>query len=933
MWELTLSQEEKNSLFENPNSSMVFAYIEQNYEKLGWDSLWYGGSNNADGLKIFLDQVSKLNLFDISEDEWYKFVTLKKEIITSGKPTVVTINPRKPLVSEPGKFSAWDDYKAKLKSKNFTSIAIDKICLATRKVISELQNHTEQNNPVRGMVVGNVQSGKTANMAGVISMAADYGYNMFIVLSGTIENLRIQTQKRLINDLSSGSSLYYFSLLDNVSATSMAPNRLQDLYLDEGDRNRYLMVCLKNSSRLRDLLKWICKFPHKKEKLKILVIDDEADQAGINTADYSKDLKTTICKLIENLVFSRDYKSNDDNPYKCMNYIGYTATPYANFLNTSASDSLYPRNFILTLSTSCEYFGPKEIFGVPNCEEPNGLSIINEIDSKETNAIKNGEILDIIPEEFSKSILWFLCTVILFRKWKMKSPVSMLIHTSQKQADHHKIEVLVEKFFHFLSKLKDEDLKKLVSIVWEEQTEKFNKYILFEEYPDYEVDAKLINDFPKLDCIIEDVVKLAKMNFTHIKLDDENGTLVYSKGIHLCVDNCYNNTIEDGNHLRIVYPDPESQKTEREMCPAFIIIGGSTLSRGLTLEGLTVSYFLRGSTQADTLMQMGRWFGYRRKYEILPRIWMNKNTKFQFEYLAKLDEDLREELRRMQILNQNPSEYAARIDKFPAFVYLKITSNKKMQNAIIADFSNHRGQTTQVYSDNETIESNYNKTVEFINSLGMFDNNIMKSNNNPLLNDFSKVWLNIEYSKVLNYLKLLEFPKQSSIIQDYDSMFAWFKEQYNKKVVENWHVVLSGVKPGNDVATISFNHFTLNLGQRSKIKSKDSNIINLKTITRQSDHFIDINCVGMTKEQYNNVSIEHKDYQQFRAKHGLEKTPLLIIYFIDKDSEPSKGTKTRYPLNTKQHLVVYDIYIPSDNLNEYGTKVAVRLEKYIEEDE
>ena len=303
MWEITLTQEEKNALLENPDSTTIFSYIERNYERLGWDALWYAGKNDEAALIEFLNRQSLDGMFDVTVEEWYKFVTLKKEIITSGKPTVVTSQPGKILVSEPGKFSAWVEYKEKLKKKKFTATAIEKISLATRKVITELKSQTEQNNPVRGMVVGNVQSGKTANMAGVISMAADFGYNFFIVLSGTIENLRIQTQKRLINDLSSGSSSYNFSLLDNVSATSKAPNRLQDLYLEEGDRNRYLMVCLKNSTRLRNLLKWICKFPRKKEQLKILVIDDEADQAGINSADYSKDLKTTICRLIENLVF------------------------------------------------------------------------------------------------------------------------------------------------------------------------------------------------------------------------------------------------------------------------------------------------------------------------------------------------------------------------------------------------------------------------------------------------------------------------------------------------------------------------------------------------------------------------------------------------------------------------------------------------------
>lgn len=932
MFEIELSQEEKNRLFAHPYSGMVFKWIEENYESKGWELIWYGGGQDENFLSGFLSSMAMYGMFDVTLDDWYKFVTLKKEIITSGKPTVVTINPRKPLVSEPGKYSAWQDYKKKLEDKKFTPSAIDKIALASRKVVTELSSSTEQNDPIRGMVVGNVQSGKTANMAGVIAMAADYGYNMFIVLSGTIENLRVQTQKRLLSDLSSGAGSYNFKLLDNVSATSPAPYRLQDLFLDEGDKDRYLMVCLKNSSRLRDLLKWICKFPQNKEKLKILVIDDEADQAGINTADYSKDLKTTICRLIENLVFARDYKNNDDNPYKCMNYIGYTATPYANFLNTSSLDSLYPRSFILTLSTSNEYFGPKEIFGVADDESTNGLSIINPISDEEKDAIKNIESMDITPEGLINAIIWFLCTVVLFRKWKLKSPVSMLIHTSQRQSDHESMQGLVKNIFNEFVKYDKNNLIKLIHKVWDEQTEMFNKDILFEEYPDYEVDPAIVNDFPEFDDIIDDILELINKKINYIKLDDESETLVYSDGIHLCVDNCYNNSIEDGNHLRIVYPDSESQREERELCPAFIIIGGSTLARGLTLEGLTVSYFLRGANQADTLMQMGRWFGYRRKYEVLPRIWMHDKTVFQFEYLAKLDEDLREELRKMQTLNQKPSEYAARIDKFPAFVYLKITSQKKMQNAIIADFSNHRGQTTHIYSDDETIIDNYKKTIGFVNSLGSPDNDKLSSNNNPLLNEYSRIWINVDYKKVLDYLKSMAFPKQSSIIQDYDSMECWFKEQFDKKVVENWHIVLSGVQDGYKIAKVSFDKFNLYLGQRSKIKSKDSSIINLKTITRQSDHFIDINCVGLNKDDYDNVTKYYKDYQLVRSKVGLEKTPLLIIYIIDKDSVPTKG-KTRFPLNTVEHIVGYDIYIPSDNKEEYGTKVSVKLEKYMEEEE
>lgn len=933
MWEIILTNREKNEILSNKYSMVIFSWIEQQLEKgASWDNIWFGQKDSEDGLQEFLNISRLYSYFDVTKEEWYKFVTLKRQIVESGIPTTVTTNPTKPLLAAPGKGSSWDDYKKKLESKNFSPVAIGKIELSSRRVITEICSSTEQINPIRGMVVGNVQSGKTANMAGVIAMAADYGYNMFIVLSGTIENLRIQTQKRLLKDLTSGKGKLNFILLDNVDSSSKAPYRLQDLYLDPGDKNRYLMVCLKNSSRLRNLLKWICKFSKNKEKLKILVIDDEADQAGINTADYTKSLKTTICALIENLVFGRDFKGNIDNPYKCMNYIGYTATPYANFLNTSASDSLYPRNFIITLPTSDEYFGPKEIFGVPGDENKNGLSIINTIDENEIKGMKKPIELNEIPSSLKDSIIWFLCTVVLFRKWNLKSPVSMLIHTSQRQIDHMAVEKLVENYFEYLNKLSPNEIKKLFKIVWLVQTNMFNKSILKEQYSDYEVEDSLINDFPSFNLIEDELVNLVKLKLDHIKLEGDS-KLTYTKGVHLCVDNCYNNSVEDGNHMRIVYPDPESDKEIRDGSPAFIIIGGSTLSRGLTLEGLTVSYFLRGANQADTLMQMGRWFGYRRGYEILPRLWMSEKTQFQFEYLAKLDDDLREELKKMQTLNQKPYEYAARIDKFPAFVYLKITAKNKMQSAEIADFSNHNGQTTQIFSSNDILNKNFDKTIKFINDLGNPDNNFLKSLNNPLLNDNSKIWIGVNYQKVLDYLSSLEFPRQSSIIQDYEAMEQWFKEQYDKKTIEDWHILLSGVKGSPNTAKVTFDMFDLYLGQRSRIKSTIDGIYNLKTITGPADHFVDIDCNNLSPTELDVVRKTHDNYQKFRATHGLSKTPLLIIYIIDKDSKPQKEkAATRFPLNTSQHVVVYDIYIPSDSKYDYGTKVAVHLDKVMEDD-
>src|SRR5690606_30251061 len=131
-----------------------------------------------------------------------------------------------------------------------------------------------------------------------------------------------------------------FRSLDNLSTKTSYPDRLQDLSLIDSNR-RYITVCLKNSSRLRDLLNWLNYDPIAKKKLKVVLIDDEADQAGINTKDVESEEQTAISRLIKNIVFGRDSKDREGSPYRCMNYIGYTATPYANFLNESGEDTLY----------------------------------------------------------------------------------------------------------------------------------------------------------------------------------------------------------------------------------------------------------------------------------------------------------------------------------------------------------------------------------------------------------------------------------------------------------------------------------------------------------------------------------------------------------------------------------------------------------------
>lgn len=897
----------------------------QRRNKRDWESIRFGLAKDEAGLIKFLKNKYDEEFWSISLEEWYCLVEIEKfnEPAFSGN---INKKPEPPTISAPtDPYSCWQKYKEKLKQKKFSYESILNIETSVKKIVSQLSQKTEQYSPVRGIVVGNVQSGKTANMAGVIAMAADYGYNFFIILSGTIDNLREQTRKRLIDDLNSGDSILHFDSLDYLSSKTKTPHRLQDLHLGANHKNRYLTVCLKNSTRLRDLINWINMDPRKKNELKVLVIDDESDQAGVNTANVSKKLKTTINKLIYCLVFGKNSRQGDAVPYQCMNYIGYTATPYANFLNEATDESLYPKDFIATLNSPSDYNGPQQIFGIIDQFEP--LPVVRKIDTNEIEAINSGKIKykSDFPEELKKSLYWFLCTVAFFRFNNLSKPVSMLIHTSQKISKHAEMENLITSFFENITNVDElmSDIKKIY-----EQEVRMMSIEKYKEIMCINETFEDIKDYPKFEEISSHIYELINIGIQHIKLNEEENKLEYTKGIHLCVDNCANSANEENIVMRLIYPDKEDKETLKQ-CPAFIVIGGSTLSRGLTIEGLTTSYFLRTTSTADTLMQMGRWFGYRKKYELLPRIWMSKRSIDLFERLSQLDFDLREELHNMEILNLLPSEYGPRLDSFPDFKLLKITSKNKMQSAyeIECSYSNKSGQITKYFNNKENIRDNYEKTYKFINQLGKPD--VCKNNNKsyPLLNNESFMWCDQDYIKVLDFLSSLKFPEQKASINDLESLKNWYKIEYENENLSNWNIIVSGIRKGTK---LSFQDFDLYLPTRRKLKNLDSEHIYLKAITSTDEKISDINCDNLSKYDLELLKSNKYTQNEKRVKYGDNTKPLLILYIIDKDSGKDLiSNDDRIPLDLENHLVGYYIYIPYGcNKNKLGSanKVTVKLQ-------
>jgi hypothetical protein len=905
-------------------------------KKHTWADLNFGLAGDEKGLAKFLEDQSDFFFCTITCDEWHQLIKSMKNLEELNAQPGFIGKPHRVLLTPPeNEGTCWQLYRKKLIEKRFSLESVQSIEDATVRVVSQLQSQTQQNDPVRGMVMGSVQSGKTANMAAVMSMAADYGFNFFIVLTGTIDSLRVQTRKRLIGDLNSGTGNLSFENLDNLSASSPSGYRLQDLYLGPNDKKRYITVCLKNTTRLKDLLLWLNKDTKAKSLLKVLLIDDEADQAGVNTANISKELLTRINAYIKDIVFGKTAKDEEGQPYRCMNYIGYTATPYANFLNEATEDSIYPKNFIMTLAEPSDYIGPKQIFGLSG--ENVGLPIVNTIAQDEIEDIQNGESFGsrTIPKEMEDAILWFICTVSIFRLWGMSKPVSMLIHTSQKIEKHEATAQAIEVFFKDFCAQKDSVSK--IETVYEKQGQKLSLTRFKEELQGYSEPEK-IKSLPAFSEIEPEIRSLLSEGIQHIKMNEEDSTLHYTNGLHLCVDNCANNGIDEENVvMRLVYPDSENKQVLKT-CPAFIVVGGSTLSRGLTLEGLTCSYFLRTTAQADTLMQMGRWFGFRKGYELLPRLWLSQGAIDNFKWLTKLDDDLRDEIHNMETLSLAPTDYGPRLDSFPDFKLLKITSKNKMQGAytIECDFANKTGQTVKFFNDDSIIQNNYQKAFDFVESLGPVDKAKIKSLSNGLTNDSTLIWFGQDYEKVLNFLGSLEFPKQLASIDDAPNIIKWFKVEYEKGILKNFDVVLSTLLTEKNTHHVDFSNFTLFLPTRRKLNDDEQkDFINLKAITAPFDRLLDIDASKMSEFEKEELRTgKDMTYKEKRIKFGKIDTPLLVLYIVDKDSGQDDhidltGEKPeRLPLGIHQHLVGYYVYIPYGDPSKAtpgANKVTVKL--------
>jgi hypothetical protein len=542
----------------------------------------------------------------------------------------------------------------------------------------------------RGLVVGYVQSGKTANYTAVAARAIDAGYRLVIVLSGIHDALRNQTQIRLESELigmrpGDDPADYGWTTLTNPSQDfqGAAPD-----VFDSG--GAFLLVVKKNVAILEKMNAWLTEAGPRLGGVPALVIDDEADQASINTRG-NRPADPTVDEEEEPVAVRPGPRG--PSPTNALirgalsllpraTYSAYTATPFANILiDPSATDrrvgkDLFPSDFALQLARPEGYTGTEELFGVTaqgrDVLRPvpdDDVALLKRTRRNRTAAVTATTVQDLLPLSLSDAFLTF-CLAGAIRESRPAlagQAHTMLVHVSVRTDDQARIAGAIREQRDIWREavLQGQDLS-----------------LLFEGVLDRHLaGVKLPADRA---AIIDGAIRVMR-TLEVLELNSAAG------------ENLEYDT-RPGRHI--------------------VAVGGNRLSRGLTLEGLTVSYFLRTATMADTLLQMARWYGFRTGYEDLIRIWTTDGIAHWFTELALVEQSLRDSLRALARAGRRPDEMAIRLR---AHSGLLLTSRNKsgMAEEVQESWSGEHPQTVMLpLQDGERLSHNRTLADRFMSGIG-----------------------------------------------------------------------------------------------------------------------------------------------------------------------------------------------------------------------
>ncbi|PKM92508.1 MAG: endonuclease [Euryarchaeota archaeon HGW-Euryarchaeota-1] len=723
--------------------------------------------NNAidNALKIFSDLSSSERgyIYKCLEAN-FSVYSEKYKILDSDEEYTPWLKDRKKDIQ----WNFWNRYKSYLEKK-IAPDTINKLDNLTDDILDRIANPSSSGlGDKKGMVVGQVQSGKTSNYIGLINKAADAGYKLIIVLAGMHDLLRSQTQIRIDEGFigrTTKGGLRNFRNNNLVGVgiykNDLIPHSLTSCEIDavNGDFNRKVAVSIrvsikgsdpviavvkKNGSILKNLITWLSmwgdKMPDGKVIIRntpVLIIDDEADNASINISQTKFSGINGCIRALLSL-------------FEQSSYVGYTATPFANIFIPILSEKsvkgldlaikdyefkvgqdLFPKDFIINIPAPSNYIGPAKVFGLPpltssdSAEDPLPLiRMVTDYDFSNASGVKKqmqNLITDIknesaitksfvpnkhkkndpLPEELPDSLKYAIrCFILSSAARRVRKQInvhnSMLIHVSRFNLWQDQIASLVDnelKFYQKQIEMKSGNLLKDLEDIWKKE------FVL--------VTAQFIRDSHKytdpgitsiswIDVESEIYPAISKMEVRAVHGDKKIEHLKYKN----------------------ISPLNYFESEQKGVYLSVIAIGGDKLSRGLTLEGLTVSYYLRAAKMYDTLMQMGRWFGYRPGYPDLSRIFMSKELFEWYKHITIASDELRRDFDYMSLLNKTPKEFGLKVRTHPGVLKITAVNKFRYKKIMYLSYSGKLAQTYQFKIDKNNFQKNFNAVTDLISDLG-----------------------------------------------------------------------------------------------------------------------------------------------------------------------------------------------------------------------
>lgn len=756
----------------------------------------------------------------------------------------------------------------------------------------------------RGLIIGDVQSGKTSNYTGLICKAVDSGYKVVVLLTGTIEKLRQQTQQRIDEGFVGADSNammkqqeeglvigvgQYDSSIRPMVLTSTADDfktsNAKSLGFDLRNINGpVIFVVKKNSSVLKRLNKWLSTYNQNGENKinhSLLVIDDEADNASVNTKANPEETPTAINGEIRKLLAM----------FTKSSYVGFTATPFANIFidpeneNDMFAEDLFPKDYIYSLNAPSNYTGARNIFGDnadasymlvdinDNVEDPSSIAAILPLSHKQSINVSK------LPADLETAVATFmLANTIEDLRGVSGNHRSMLINVSRFTSVQEQVAVLVNGY-----------LKNLQSAC--------RNYAALEE-------DKAIKDpyIGKLKKTYEEIYP--NVGFEWIQIQ---------KQLHASCAGIIVQVFNRNAGQNFSYEDYKEGLR-------VIAVGGMSLSRGLTLEGLVTSYFYRNSKMYDTLMQMGRWFGYRKGYADICRIFMSSESVEWYRYISNATDELREEVKRYEDTGLTPRDFGLRVRS--DITSLLVTARNKMRSAesreCVISLSGEVIETPVIYSSMEKNMFNANLVKQFVAKLEEKGHSHIAIDLQGSRKRFE--FRDVDVSDVLELLHDVDLSPKN--IQFNVPAVSNFIKEYKGNELEKWDIAFAS---GNSESKADLGYdIQFSYPRRIFSFENDKKVLVMNGAKRRIGASSD-GKFGLTDKQIQELEglKEDKAFSQRDYFTKIKRKPLLMIYFIElhaRDKEENADILSKIEEFKGVPVVGFGIGIPS--LTDQETKYA-----------